>query len=68
MDRKEVLLSEAEELKKSVFEELRKTREELKAERDKWHRESEALKQVREQLSSSSGAEVVCCYNICLSS
>ena len=46
VDKKESLLSEAEELKKSVLEELRKTREELKAERDKWHQENEALKQV----------------------
>ena len=40
------MLSEAEEQKRSVLEELRKTREELKAERDKWHQESETLKQV----------------------
>ena len=46
VESKETLLSEAEELRRSVTEELRKTREELKVEREKWHLEREALKQV----------------------
>ena len=46
VESKEALLTEGEEMRRSVAEELRKTREELKVERDKWHLEREALKQV----------------------
>lgn len=43
---KETQLSEAEDMKRSVAEELRRTREQLMIEREKWHEEREALKQV----------------------
>ena len=47
MEKKDALLSEAEEVRKSVAEELRKTREQLAVERDKWEQERENLKQVK---------------------
>ena len=40
------MLSDAEEMKRRIAEELRKTKEQLKAEREKWNIEKEALKQV----------------------
>ena len=43
-------------MKKSVAEELRKTREQLKTEREKWHQDREALKQV----STTKFAKVYC--------
>ena len=46
VERKESLLSEADEVRRSISEELRKTREQLKAERDKWDQERDGFKQV----------------------
>lgn len=45
VERKDTLLSEAEDVKRSVAEELRRTREQLNREREKWHQEREVLKQ-----------------------
>ena len=63
VERKDSLLSEADEVRRSISEELRKTREQLKAERDKWDQERDGFKQVRGWVSFCMHVYTMSCMN-----